>query len=649
MVKLSFTLGCVASILSAANYASGHQQSAIKTFSPALKNKGPLTIYDHPLDVGVGSPVQVSSFAPTNNGAESLKSKTSVAITYLVSTYSVPASNLKVTDAYTDTCSGITHVHVCQTIDGVDIINGQANVNIDAQGRVISSSSSFASADAVNRLGKRSGGSLATRANGDASIMGSLKALSEYVMTGLSDTDLGKITVASSTCPVTGKEQFKITNVPAHAAVDGESTARKALLQTEDGSLVHVWHIVLRQENSWWSAYVNQDTGKMEAINDWVSHYEAYNVYPRNISTPMDGQRTVVTNPANAKASPKGWITGNDTRGNNVWVQDNPEGRSAWKDNYRPSATNGKFDFPLDLTQEPASYADASMTQLFYTVNMMHDLSYLYGFDEVSGNFQDINYSGKGAGGDYVVAFAQDGSSINNADFAAPPDGQNGIMRMFIWDMTNPRRDGDLDQSIVAHEYTHGISKRLTGGPSNADCLNTGEASGMGEGWSDTVANLLRIKPGDKRTRDLELGTYVSGSGIREYPYSTNMTTNPYTYGQLSKPNNQGTYTMGTMWGTILYEMIWNLIDAHGLAADLFSHDLSKGNCLALQLILNGMKLQPCSPSFIDARNAIIQAEQNLTGGKNKCAIWKAFSKRGMGPKASGKSFTISPSLLGAN
>ncbi|KAJ1958078.1 hypothetical protein EC988_000505 [Linderina pennispora] len=640
MVRLSFSLGYAACILLAAKQADGHQHPPVKTFSPTLKNKGPLTIYEHPLDVKLDSPVQVSSFAPNGNGAGSLKSMTNVAIAYLTKTLAIPATNIKVTDAYTDTCSGITHVYLCQTVGDVDVVNGQANVNIDAQGRVISSSNSFASADALNRFSKRSRGSLTSRANSDASIVHSLKSLSEYVSTSLSDADLSTIAVSTTTCPTTGEQQIKITNVPTHVAVTGESTAKKALLQTDDGSLVPVWHIVMRQENSWWSAHVSQGTNKIEAINDWVSHYEAYNVFPRTIDTPNDGKRTVVTNPANTKASPKGWAKGNDTRGNNVWAQNNPTGGSSWKDNHRPSSTNGLFNHPLDLNQEPASYVDAATTQLFYTVNTMHDLSYLYGFDEVSGNFQDINYSGKGAGGDYVVAFAQDGSSTNNANFAAPPDGQNGVMRMFVWDLTNPHRDGDFEQSIVAHEYTHGISKRLTGGPSNADCLNSGEANGMGEGWSDTVANLLRIKPGDSRRRDMVVGSYVTGQGIRDYPYSTNMKTNPLTYGQLDTPNHQGAYSMGTMWATILYEMIWNLIDAHGIATDLFTHDLSKGNCLALQLILNGMKLQPCNPSFIDARNAILQAEKNLTGGKNKCAIWKAFSKRGMGPKASGKSFT---------
>lgn len=37
-------------------------------------------------------------------------------------------------------------------------------------------------------------------------------------------------------------------------------------------------------------------------------------------------------------------------------------------------------------------------------------------------------------------------------------------MRMFLWTLTNPFRDGALENDIVVHENTHGITNRLTGG-----------------------------------------------------------------------------------------------------------------------------------------------------------------------------------------
>ena len=54
-----------------------------------------------------------------------------------------------------------------------------------------------------------------------------------------------------------------------------------------------------------------------------------------------------------------------------------------------------------------------------------------------------------------------------------------------------------------------------------------------------------------------------------------------------------------------------------------------------IQLVIDGMKLQPCSPGFVDGRNAILAADVALTGGANQCIIWEAFAKRGLGFSAS--------------
>ena len=73
-----------------------------------------------------------------------------------------------------------------------------------------------------------------------------------------------------------------------------------------------------------------------------------------------------------------------------------------------------------------------------------------------------------------------------------PPDGQAPRMRMYVWDTATPYRDGDVEAGIVIHEYSHGLSTRLTGGPANSGCLGFGEAGGMGEGWGDAIATLIR-------------------------------------------------------------------------------------------------------------------------------------------------------------
>lgn len=82
----------------------------------------------------------------------------------------------------------------------------------------------------------------------------------------------------------------------------------------------------------------------------------------------------------------------------------------------------------------------------------VHDLFYRYGFNEVAGNFQQNNHGKGGREGDPVIANAQDGSGYNNANFATPPDGQHGKMRMYVWDISNPWRDGDLESGIIVSD-----------------------------------------------------------------------------------------------------------------------------------------------------------------------------------------------------
>ncbi|KAJ1963865.1 hypothetical protein GGI12_001792 [Dipsacomyces acuminosporus] len=632
MVKCTFTFGFLAATLAAT--VAGHQ-SDVKIFTPKLPNRSNFNIYKDA--VSVSSPIAPASFIGPASKNNAVQDNVNIATAYLAKNHKIPVENIKITDAYTDKATGVTHVYARQTIHGTDVVNAVANINISKDGKVISSSQSFAPASAVSKI-KRSTGSLSTRANANASLKSALKSMTDYVKTGVNATTLNSVQISSSSSLASGELEFSISGLPKDAAVDSTASAKKSYIQLADGSLKSVWSIVLKQDENWYHGHVNAETNKVESINNWVSNAESYNVLPRTVNSPEAGQRQVVTNPANPKASPRGWVSSGTTVGNNVWAQNNPSGGRNWRNNYRPRARAGNvFNYPMNLYQNPSSYVDASITQLFYTVNVMHDLSYLYGFDEAAGNFQDTNYSGRGRGNDAVVAFTQDGSGTNNANFATPPDGYNGVMRMYVWTRSNPYRDSSLDQDIVAHEFTHGISNRLTGGPANSDCLNDGEAGGMGEGWSDTVANLMRIKPGDTRNTNLVMGRYsLGGRGIRNYPYSTSTSVNPTTYRYLDDRRYQEVHAIGEVWAEMLYEVIWNIIDNNGgKIGDLFNRDLTTGNAIALQIILDGMKLQPCNPNFIAARNAIIQAEQHLTGGRNKCAIWRGFAKRGLGAGAS--------------
>ena len=109
-----------------------------------------------------------------------------------------------------------------------------------------------------------------------------------------------------------------------------------------------------------------------------------------------------------------------------------------------------------------------------------------------------------------------------------------------VWNAQQPYRDGDFEAGIVIHEYSHGLSTRLTGGPANSGCLGWGEAGGMGEGWGDFLATMIRMH--DANVTDYSMGEWASArkNGIRNYRYSRNMTENPSTYKFLDKPGYWG-------------------------------------------------------------------------------------------------------------
>lgn len=613
-----------------------------------------------------------------------------------------------------------------------------------------------------------------------------------------------------------------------------------------DGSMRLSWDLSIYTLDAthWWNIRVDAVTGEVIDFNDWIvsCNYNVdhnhngysdltvpnsnsfnlfkensilvdgsqYNVFAFPVESPNHDGRTLLVNPANDIASPFGWhdtngINGAEftiTRGNNVFANEDVNGNNDI--GVSPNGTAAlNFNFPLNLAQNPVGYQNASLTNLFYVNNVMHDVWYQYGFDELSGNFQQNNYGNGGSNSDSVFAAGQDGASLNNATFGTPPDGITPSMTMYLWSapsiknlvtvntgsisgpyravnpapapgnnitaastspvtadlivvndgslaqvegcsplinsssvagkialimrgtcpfvdkiqnaqnagavgviimnhnnptndpayvqyvnmagMTTPaftipsvfinyadgmilrnalingetlnvtlqdypvfQLDGSFDNSIVSHEYGHGISNRLTGGASNTSCLNNPEQ--MGEGWSDWFALMMTIKPGDTGELGRGIATYASGQntndiGIRPAQYSTDFAIDNITYGATNDDTIIGTlngqpvswneipHNIGYVWGSILWDLTWAYIDKYGFDADLYNGD--GGNNKAMQIVMDGLKLQPCNPGFVTGRNAILAADQALTGGEDQCMIWEVFANRGVGLNAS--------------
>ncbi|CCX32654.1 Similar to Extracellular metalloproteinase mep; acc. no. P46075 [Pyronema omphalodes CBS 100304] len=539
-------------------------------------------------------------------------------------------------DSYTSDDSGITHVYLTQTHNGLDIINAQGNVNIK-NGKVVSSGNSL-----VN--GKINAPAPVRR----ATIIDPLEALKGAIQKMGYDLDVTQARAVqdgfSTMRTAGGAKNYRIEG--AKGAVE-DPKAELVYYQTATGEVKLAWKLTTDLDESYMLTYANANVaGDILGAANLVSEAQ-YNVYPLGVNDPSDGKRVLLTDPANESASPRGWHDDGttkytDTRGNNGRAQENWDGTPDWENNH--CAEGGEkqvFNFPYDPkahitnTTEARGYIDAALSQLFYTSNIYHDFLEVLGFTEAAGNFEELNSGSLGMGGDAVQLNAQDGSGMNNANFMTPPDGQRPRMRMYLWNSTEIITDGDFDNGIILHD------NRLTGGPARTDCLYTIEAGGMGEGWSDFFPTALRIKPGDNRKTNYAMGDWANGVGIRPHPYSTDMKVNPTTYSWIG-PNSTywKVHPVGHVWATMLYDLMWNLEDKFGYSPNPFptfrknTRIPKHGRHLAMKLVLEGMKLQPCFPTFLTARDAIVDADYQLTGGENACEIWSAFAKRGLGVDA---------------
>lgn len=331
--------------------------------------------------------------------------------------------------------------------------------------------------------------------------------------------------------------------------------------------------------------------------------------------------------------SPAGWVALDQTIGNNAVVREDLAGDN--EESLGDVATAAPpppwiaFDFPF--TGDPAVDVDQSVTQLFYGINMAHDRLRRLGFDEASGAYQSSNFGEPGLEGDPVLGDALDGSGMNNANFNPQPDGTSGRMQMFVWDVGGSFKDSSNDVGVVIHEYLHGVSTRLVGGADQVGCIGFGQGGAMGEGWSDYFAASWL---GDTR-----IGSYLTadGEGIRNFRLDENPPASEpeigKDYGDLceypgdDQANGQcGVHANGEIWSGFLWTMREALVGLYGEPA---------GGELADRLVIEAMKLTPCQPSMLDARDGVLLADRLLNDGAHFCLISSLAAARGFGFSAS--------------
>lgn len=563
-------------------------------------------------------------------------------------------SEWKINQSYEGEKSKITHVYGIQMHNGLEICNTDFNLHIVEKNEVLQFRSNF-----ISNLAAKS---MDTQTRPGLTPKETIKKVARQLNLNLTES----LSLVSQPSGLEQKQTW------SEGGISIEPIPLKLMyFLGNDQQLKLVWDLSIHEisGDNWWSLKVDAASGTILDKKNWVAQCRfnehndgifpltkeaaesatsalpedttneeavvmgSYNVYAMPVESPQHGGRTIEVNPDNFLASPFGWHDFTYTTGNNVDAFEAGDNMG-----FRPNGGVGfNFNFPISFPYTAGNQSEpAAITNLFYWNNIIHDVLYQYGFTEAAGNFQEDNYGrgGVGAlGGDSVNARGQSGLWCN-ATFATPPEGNNPTMRMYIGNCGPEDRDGNYDNPVVAHEYGHGISNRLVGGASNTGCLSNNEQ--MGEGWSDWYGLMLTMQSTDNGSDSRGIGTWLfgqaaNGPGIRAFPYSTDMSVDPRTYDSIM--GTGGPHPLGSVWAAMLWEVTWELINVHGFDTDFYNG--TGGNNIALHLITEGLKLTPCSPGFVDGRDAILLADQMIYGGANQCAIWRAFAKRGLGASAS--------------
>jgi extracellular elastinolytic metalloproteinase len=199
---------------------------------------------------------------------------------------------------------------------------------------------------------------------------------------------------------------------------------------------------------------------------------------------------------------------------------------------------------------------------------------------------------------------------------ATPVDGSPPEMNMGL--VTRTGRHTAFDSDVVFHEFMHGVTNRLVGGRVNTNALDSPQSGGMGEGWGDYIACTIN---------DTDVvGSWVvdDEAGIREFAYDEDF---PDDFGDLGTGRYTEVHNVGEIW-----------------CATLMDVNRRIGKELAVPLVVDALKLSPANPSFLNMRDAILTALDNmLAGGMLDAAqhetarteLWTSFAKFGMGPAAS--------------
>jgi Zn-dependent metalloprotease len=499
-----------------------------------------------------------------------------------------------------DSTDNARFVALNQTVNGIDVFNGQIKFTLNKAGEIIQ----VATGDVVPGVSASS----TPRLRADDAVKAAFASI-------------GSPARALTTIPgADGKTSFANPRGGRYSAI----TSELVVFPMSASSARLAYRISLEFDTeSWYELLVDAETGALLfRHNLYVSFSGQVRVWQQS---PSVGTRSLLN-------VPDSWLPANPTvtTGNNVDAYLDADGNdkpdsvtNTTMQNGRALATGGVFDFPFGdgtVQLDPRLFQASAVTNLFYFINSAHDFYYKLGFTETSGNFQTDNFGLGGVGNDAVIAEAQFGGFTNNAAFSPTAEGTAPRIRVGLYTRGTSTKlddlDADYDGTVMVHEYTHGVSNRLVGAKTSTTCLAKIQSGAMGEGWSDYFAASFFSDPVH--------AAYVTQnfvSGARRYSYDNY----PLTYEDIGNgTHGYEVHDDGEIWAGTL----WDLRKSLGAAK-------------TDQLVLDGLRSTPCSPSMTDARDAILTADQADNNSANRKTIWTIFAKHGMGYSAVGVDGTM--------
>lgn len=601
------------------------------------------------------------------------------------------ANSLKVTADYTNPDGNISYAHLEQEIDGVPVFRGEVKAGFTKNGQIIRVINNLAPGLEYSSL-SRDFHNPADAVAAASARLGRKVEGNETSPNAKASTDL-KVVFGTGDWATTAEKMYFPTEpgvaIPAwRVLLTGNGAPHYVIVDAASG--VTLWSKNLQDEQTQAATY--QIYGNPNAFIDVADSPAPMSPGPTNptlgTQAPVIARtnRTFIGNEGPLSFNNNGWITdgANITDGNFTEAgvdRDTTNGPDATI----VGAPNRVFDSTWNPAPGSPSPGDDPLTaqaqrgaviQMFYVMNRWHDAMYQRGFTEAARNFQHLNFGRGGSEGDRVSSEGQDstiGSScpslpcVNNANFFTPADGARPRMQMYIWNGPTPDYDGTADAEIIIHEVSHGLSNRLHG---NASGL--GNMGGMmGEGWGDWYANTLLAEPTDPIdgiygtggwATHLATGGYTSNyyTGIRRFPRAVLSAVGPngkphsplsfrhinsncnteigtptaigtisaYPRGPFGVTTCNAVHTAGEIWSVALWEVRAQMVTRLGFNA---------GTTQVLQVVTDGMKLSPISPTFLQGRDAIIAASAALSSGASNAVTdtREGFRIRGMGFSAS--------------